>query len=208
MVESQVRPSDVTDRRIIRAMSEVAREVFVPANMRAVAYMDDALPVAFAGTRPTRLLLAPRTLAKLIQLMQIEADAAVLDVAPATGYSSAVLARMARRVIACEPDAALAAAAKSALETVGATNVVVHHGPAPDGRTHDGPFDAILIGGAVDQVPRGLLDQLKAGGRLVTVLNRKGVVVTRAGGTYPVREAFDAAAAFVPGLEPKPAFTF
>ena len=105
MVESQVRPSDVTDRRIIRAMLEVPREVFVPRSLQALAYMDEAVPAAEpAGGRSGRFLLAPRTFAKLVQLAEIGPDAVVLDVGCATGYSTAVLARLAKAVVAVEAE--------------------------------------------------------------------------------------------------------
>src|SRR5688572_23708583 len=88
MVESQVRPSDVTDRRIIRAMLEIPREMFVPDSLRALAYMDEGVPVTTRADRKApRMLLAPRTFAKLVQLAGIDADDVVLDVGCATGYS-------------------------------------------------------------------------------------------------------------------------
>ena len=102
MVDSQVRPSDVTDRRIARAMLEVPREAFVPEGQRAIAYMDGNLVVSAGEAIPQRVLLAPRVLAKMMQQLVLEPDAVVLDVAPATGYSTAVLARMVKRVVALD----------------------------------------------------------------------------------------------------------
>ena len=106
MVESQVRPSDVTDRRIIKAMLEVPREAFLPAELRSLAYIDDAVPVRRG--KDARYLLAPRVFAKLVQLAELAPEAVVLDVGCATGYSTAVLAKLAKRVVAVECDAALA----------------------------------------------------------------------------------------------------
>ena len=108
MVESQVRPSDVVDRRIVRAMAAIAREAFVPAGQRAIAYMDEPVPVQAGGRGPARALLAPRVFAKLVQLMRLPDGAAVLDIGGATGYSAAVLSRMAKTVLALEQDGGLA----------------------------------------------------------------------------------------------------
>jgi protein-L-isoaspartate(D-aspartate) O-methyltransferase len=148
----------------------------------------------------------------MIQAMDVEPHSTVLDLAGATGYSSAILAKLARKVVAIEPDAALAAAAKAALGDLGLANASVHQGAVAEGRTSEGPFDAILVNGAIADVPAALLDQLKAGGRLVAVMIRDGagkaMVVTRTGGGYPALDIFDAAAAFVPGCAPKPAFSF
>jgi protein-L-isoaspartate(D-aspartate) O-methyltransferase len=198
MVESQVRPSDVTDRRIIRAMSDVAREKFVPARMASLAYMDEAVPVS-----ATRALMAPRVLAKLVQLAEIEPDATVLDVGAATGYTAAVLARIAKTVVALEDDAALTAHAREAL--TGVANVKLVSGGLKAGQADAGPYDAIILGGAVAEVPQSLLDQLKDGGRLVAIVADgplgRAVVWERSGMSYDTRDAFDAVAPRLPGFE-------
>ena len=119
MVESQVRPSDITDQRIIRAMLEVPREPFVAPALRELAYMDEAVPVTRRlDGRAARTLLAPRTFAKLVQLAEIEPGAVVLDVGCATGYSTAVLARLANSVVALEVDEDLAAMAAETLVAI------------------------------------------------------------------------------------------
>lgn len=210
MVDSQVRPSDVTDRRIARAMLEVPREAFVPAEQRAIAYMDGNLTVSADGARPARALLAPRTLAKMIQHLALEPDAIVLDVAPATGYSSAVLARIVRKVVAIESDASLAAVATAALASLAIGNVEVHTGAFAEGLAAKGPYDAILIGGKVADVPQSLLNQLKDGGRLVAILDINGVGKACEWRRYAMnvdrRDVFDAEAPIVPGFEPMAAF--
>src|SRR5262245_4114014 len=134
MVESQVRPSDITDRRIIRAMLELPREDFVPDAVRAMAYMDDALQVAPSRDGAgARYLLPPRTLAKLIQLAEIDASARVLDVGPATGYSAALLAKLAAQVVALEVDDGLCATLKENLQRLGLANVSVMLGALATG---------------------------------------------------------------------------
>lgn len=213
MVESQVRPSDMTDRRIIRAMSEIPREAFVPAQHRAVAYMDDAVPLVLSAEgRVQRAMLAPRTAAKMIQRAEVEPGHTVLNVGSGTGYSAAILARLAKKVVALEVDAALADRAKATLAAEKIDNVVVKTGPLTAGSAADGPFDAILIDGAVTEVPQSLLDQLKQGGRLVAIVANGGpgkvMVWIRSHGSYTPREVFDASAGILPGFEKKPAFAF
>jgi protein-L-isoaspartate(D-aspartate) O-methyltransferase len=204
MVDSQVRPSDVTDRRISRAMLEVPREAFVPASQREVAYMDGNLVVSAPGARPERVLLAPRTLAMMVQQLALEPDATVLDVAPATGYSTAVLARIAKRVVALESDARLAEEAKATLTRLGVANAEVHVGDIRNGDEAHGPYDAILVNGKVTDAPPALLNQLKDGGRLVAILDVGGVGKAfewrRFVMSFDRRILFDAEAPFLPGF--------
>lgn len=212
MVESQVRPSDVTDRRIIRAMSDIPREAFVAAQQKAVAYMDDAVPLVLSAQgRVQRALLPPRTLAKMIQQADLETDSAVLVVGAGTGYTAALVGRIAKKVIALEVDPALAERATAALAAEKAANVTVRTGPLAAGAKNDGPFDAIVLDGAVTAVPQDLLDQLKEGGRLIAIVVRGGLgkvtVYLRSRGTYTPTEVFDASAVVLPGFEKTSAFT-
>lgn len=212
MVESQVRPSDVTDRRIIRAMLEVPREAFVPAELKSVAYMDDAVRVsAAAGPRSGgRAMMAPRTLAKLLQSAELEATDVVLTVGCANGYASAVIARIVQTVVALESDAGLAADAGKTLGALSTDNVAVVTGPLAAGYPSEGPYDAIVVEGAIPEPPRALLDQLKDGGRLVALVSEgpvgKAVVWRRLGETFDQRPVFDGSAPPLPGFERAPAF--
>jgi protein-L-isoaspartate(D-aspartate) O-methyltransferase len=210
MVESQVRPSDVTDRRIIRAMLEVPREAFVPSALRALAYMDGSVPVVDSGVQPTRCLLAPRTFAKLAQLAEIGPDAIVLDVGCATGYSAAVLARLAKSVVTVEVDATLATRASETLRQLGVANALVLEGALPKGAPTHAPFDAILLEGAVSSVPEELLAQLKDAGRLVAIVADgalgRAKVWRRTGKLFDARPAFDAGAPALPGFARQPEF--
>lgn len=210
MVDSQVRPNDVTDRRIARAMLDIPREAFVPASRRVVAYMDGNLPLSDEHSRSPRVLLAARTLAKMIQQLDLGDGAVVLDLAPATGYSTAVLARFVRQVVAVESDKALAEAAKSALANLGIANAEVVAGPIADGFAARGPYDAILLGGKVADVPPALLNQLKDGGRLVAIVDVDGVGKVcewrRYAMNFDRRMLFDAEAPMLPGFERKAEF--
>ena len=213
MVESQVRPSDVTDRRILRAMLEVPRELFVAESRRSIAYMDVDAPVAAANSPGGgRYLLAPRVLGKLLQEAAIEADMVVLDVGCATGYSTALIARLARRVVGLECDKGLVQDAQRLLRELGVSNAIVREGPLAAGVPDEAPFHAILLNGAVAQVPNTLLDQLKDGGRLLAVVAERGLgsakVWTRSGSTCDARAVFDAGAKPLPGFELKAEFVF
>jgi len=206
MVESQVRPSDVTDQRIIRAMLEVPREPFVPAEVAQLAYIDDPVPVtARSRGGEARWLLPPRTLARLVQLLDIGPQSAVLDVGCATGYSTVVLARLARRVVALEAEGDLVRAAKANLEKLGVGNATVVEGPLAAGAPAHGRYDAILLNGAVPSVPPAILDELADGGRLAAVLCRgplcRAHLWRRSNSTLDVQPVFEAAAAPLPGFE-------
>jgi protein-L-isoaspartate(D-aspartate) O-methyltransferase len=207
MVESQVRPSDVTHRGILRAMREVPREIFASGPLKAMAYMDEPLQVATG-----RFLLAPRTFAKLVQLAEVGEAANILDIGAATGYSCAVLGKIAKVVIALECDSALAAHAVKNLKLLGISNVKVVIGPLAEGAAGDGPFDAIILNGMVPNVPAVLLDQLKDDGTLVGVLAQgpigKATAWRRFGRGFDARSAFEAGAPELPGFEHKTEFVF
>jgi len=209
MVESQVLTSDVTDRRILRAMRELPRERFVPAPMTALAYMDEAVPVTPAGAE-RRWLLAPRVLAKLLQLADIGDDNHVLDVGGATGYSAAVLAGMGKSVIALECNIKLAEQARANLAALALDNASVTVGELTAGWLDKAPYDAIVLQGAAATVPEALFDQLKDGGRLVAVLIEGGLgkatIWRRLGRSVDAWGAFDAAAPVLPGFERTPVF--
>jgi protein-L-isoaspartate(D-aspartate) O-methyltransferase len=206
MVESQILTSDVTDRRILRAMGELPRERFVPADYAAVAYIDEAVPVEDKPRGDARRwLMAPRSFAKLLQLADIGEDARVLDVGTGTGYSAAVLGRIAKTVIALDCDEKLAAATRKNLAALGLDNVRVVEGPLADGCVDEGPYDAIVLGGSVSEPLATLLDQLKDGGRLVGIIGQAGlgkaVIWRRLGRSLDRWTAFDAAAPALPGFE-------
>jgi protein-L-isoaspartate(D-aspartate) O-methyltransferase len=212
MVESQVRPSDVTDRRIINAMRELPREEFVPERVRGLAYMDGPVQMSLGG-HPPRTLLAARIFAKLVQAADIDDTDSVLDVGAGTGYSAALLGRLAGRVVALECDPALAAIARERLAASGATNVTVVEGPLVDGQGAEGPYDAIVIEGALEgDAPAVLLDQLKDGGRLVAIAGQgvtgRATVWQRQGRTFGSSAVFDASGAVLPGFEKARAFVF
>jgi protein-L-isoaspartate(D-aspartate) O-methyltransferase len=202
MVDTQVRPSDVTKYPIIEAMLEVPRERFVPDTARATAYMDGNIELA-----PGRTVLAPRTLSKMLDALAIQPDELVLDLGCGLGYSAAVIARLAEAVVAVEEDETMAAEAEALLSDADADNVAVHQGPLTEGAPKHGPYDVIVLQGAAEELPEALTDQLKEGGRL-GYLYADGSLVqarvgTRADGVLTWRRAFDASAPVLPGFARK-----
>lgn len=209
MVDCQVRPSDVTDLRIIAALLEVPRERFVAPSRRAIAYLDLDVPVADGSPRA---LLKPMVFAKLLQAAAIGETDRVLDAGCATGYSSTVLAKLAGKVVALEEDPALARSAAENLAALGA-DVTVATGPLAAGWPEDAPYDAILLEGASEVAPEALLAQLKEGGRLLTVIGSgpmgKATIYRKAADCrVTAQPLFDASAPLLPGFARAAAFVF
>lgn len=207
MVDCQVRPADVTRYSIIESMLAVPRELFVPKAGRDVAYAGCEIALA-----PDRVLLEPRTLAKMLEAAAVGSQDLVLDLAPGTGYSTAVIARMAEAVVAIEPDAGLAETARSVLAQLEADNAVVLQGDPAAGDSAHGPFDVIFVNGCVERIPDALLAQMKAGGRLVALFAERGMrqchVLTRSNSTVTRRYAFDADAPLLAEFRRKSEFAF
>jgi protein-L-isoaspartate(D-aspartate) O-methyltransferase len=213
MVDNQVRPNDVTDPRLVAAMLEIPRERFVSADMAAMAYVDGDLLIDQGGQgRGGRFLLNPMMLARLIQAADVKDADCVLDVACGTGYSSAVLARLAGSVVALEERPDLADWAARLLKESGVVNAKVVNGPFNAGWSAEAPYDVILINGAVEYVPEALLAQVKEGGRLVTVVGGapigKAMLYQRASCDVSGRPIFDATAPVLPSFAKPKAFVF
>jgi protein-L-isoaspartate(D-aspartate) O-methyltransferase len=216
MVESQLRPDKVTDRRLLAAMGELPRERFLPPSRQPLAYMDAALEVwpAIDGALP-RYLLAPVMLARLIQLANVEATDSVLDIGCATGYSTAVLSRLGNTVTAVEVAPELAAAARANLAALGIGNATIVDGALTRGAPDAAPFDVILLNGSVVDVPEELLGQLKHGGRLAAIIARedsrpgqpKASLFVKVDGETSGVFHFDANAKPLPGFAPAPCFS-
>lgn len=206
MVDTQIRPSDVTKFPIIDAMMSVPREAFVPRNLREAAYIGENIDLGGG-----RVVMEPRTLAKMLDALDIQSDELVLDIGCALGYSSAVMARMAEAVVAVEENADMAGEAQGLLAENGADNVVLHEGPLGQGAAEHGPYDVIVLQGAVEHLPDALLDQLKDGGRIACLFMEGALGVVRIGykidGEMTWRFSFNAGAPVLPGFERHAAFT-
>ncbi|MSO64929.1 MAG: protein-L-isoaspartate O-methyltransferase [Alphaproteobacteria bacterium] len=207
MVLSQLAPSRVTEKSILRAMGAIPRERFVPKSAAAAAYVDEDVRIA-----PRRYLMEPVVFARLLQEAAIAKSDIVLDVGCGSGYSTAVLAQLAGTVVALESDEELANKAVATLAELGVVNAAVIVGDLAAGRSDQGPYDVILLNGAVSQVPAKLLGQLAEGGRLLAVvgegLSAKATLYLRRAGVVGARPLFDAAVPPLPSLAVRPQFVF
>lgn len=204
MVDTQVRPSDVTKYPVIGAMLAVPREVYVPQERREVAYLGENLPLG-----PSRVLLEPRTLAKMLDALEIGTKELVLDIGAGLGYSSAILGRLAQTVIALE-EAEMADLARANLAAQGEDNVVVVAGDLAAGAPAHAPYDVIVIQGGVAELPAALAGQLREGGRIAALFMQGELGIVRIGvkksdGIH-WRDAFNAAAPVLPGYSRKREF--
>ncbi|WP_083097903.1 protein-L-isoaspartate O-methyltransferase family protein [Pseudophaeobacter leonis] len=207
MVDTQVRPSDVTKYPIIEALLAVAREDFVPDAQREAAYADQNMDLG-----DNRTLIEVRTLAKMLDALDIQSDELVLDVGCGLGYSTAVAARMAQMVIGVEQDEFMSADAQSQLAEAGADNAIVHVGALTEGAAEHGPYDVIMVQGGVEELPDSLLDQLKDGGRIAVIFMNGALgevkVGYKRGDQISWRFEFNDGAPVMPGFERAAAFAF
>lgn len=205
MVDTQVRPNDVTKYPVIAAMLDIPREDFVPDSRRDVAYVGDNVDLGHG-----RVLLEPRTLAKMIDTLDVQPTDLVLDLGCGYGYSAAVLGRMAQAVVAVEELPDMAAAATERLAAARADNVAVVQARLTEGAAAQGPYDAILVGGGIEELPEAIADQLAEGGRIVALFLEGALGVVRLGrkldGRIDWRMAFNAAAPLLPGFARRPGF--
>jgi len=206
MVDTQVRPSDVTKFPIIDAMLRIPREMFTPERLIEAAYMGNNIDLGGG-----RVLLEPRTFAKMLDALEVGNRDLVLDIACGTGYSAAVLAQIAQGVVAVEEDTALAAEAQAALTATGCDTVVLHTGPLTKGATDYAPYDAIILQGGVEQFPDALTEQLREGGRAACLFVEGSLGVVRLGvkqqDRIAWRDEFNAGAPVLPGFERDRAFS-
>jgi protein-L-isoaspartate(D-aspartate) O-methyltransferase len=208
MIESQLRPNKVTDRRVLGAFASIRRELFVPEHLRQVAYIDEDLPLGGG-----RYLMEPMVAARLLQAAAVQGGDTALIVGAGTGYEAALTSVLARSVVALEEDPEFARRARAALVEHAIASVSVVEGPLPQGHRPRGPYDVILFGGAVSEAPIEISSQLAEDGRLVAIVRPgdtigRAVLVIRAGGLLARRVIFDAATPWLPGFSPRPAFVF
>ncbi|EJF77137.1 protein-L-isoaspartate O-methyltransferase [Candidatus Bartonella washoeensis Sb944nv] len=213
MVDNQIRTVDVTDLSVLEAFLTVSREDFIPEDMRALSYLDtDILLCSEQSEASARYLMAPASLAKLLQLAAVKSSDIVLDVGANSGYCAALLSKFAGFVIALEANKTLLKRAAETLERNQYNNVVVVHGPLEQGYAVEGPYDVILIEGSVDFIPEYIFDQMKNYGRLVVVEGHGNAGVARIyvkeDGIISVRRAFNLAVKCLPGFLKAPDFVF
>lgn len=206
MVESQVRPNGITDHRIIDAMAEVKREDFVPAERKAIAYLDEDVQL-----KEGRFLIEPMAFARMIHLALIKPTDRVLVVGAGTGYGAKIISMLAKSVVALESDPDLHALAMGFL--AGAENIEVVEGNLAAGHGAGAPYDVIIVEGRIAAVPESLFAQLANEGRIVAAVGNTDVskmqIATLTDGHRSSRSAFDVSVAPLPGFViEKAAFVF
>jgi protein-L-isoaspartate(D-aspartate) O-methyltransferase len=205
MVASQLRTTAVTDTRVVAAMADVPRERFMPAEVASLAYRDTA--VSLGQGRAANIPLAT---ARLLVAAQLEATDRVLLIGAGGGYTAAVLARIVAQVRAVEPLPVLADHARAAL--AGLANVTLVEGPLEAGHAEGAPYDVLIVDGAVEELPAGLVSQLVDGGRIATGLIDNGVSRlasgTRAGAAHAVLPFADIDSVRLPGFARPRRFAF
>ena len=208
MIDCQLRPTGVSDQRVVEAFAAVPRERFVPADRAMLAYLDEDMAVA-----PGRYLMEPMAFGQLLMGAGFGAQERVLIIGAGTGYSAAVIARLVAEVVAVEQDAALAATARANLAEHGVSNATIVEAPLADGWPKGAPYDVLFFDGAVATVPAALLAQLKDGGRVVGVIVdtdgvQRGSAGVMAGGSFGQAEFTDISVKQLPGFDRPKAFTF
>lgn len=208
MIDCQLRPNNVSDSRVLHAIGETPRELFVPAARRPVAYIDEDIDIGHG-----RWLVEPMVFARMVELADVQSSDIVLDVACGTGYSTAVLSRLCNTVVAVEDLPTLAEQANDTMTELAIGNAVVIDGPLPAGCPSEAPYDVILINGAVEAIPPALVDQLNEGGRLLAIV-RQGeapgriVMLLKTGGAISRTEAYGASSPLLEAFRLEAGFVF
>lgn len=214
LIDGQLTPNDITNEALLDAVRAVPRELFVPDAFKATAYVDEEIPLGEG-----RVLIEPLLQAKLLQAMEVAPHESVLIIGGASGYSAALLARFAARIEMVEENPALAHAATDTFKKLGLTHVNVAQNALTHGAAGAGPYDAILIEGAVYQVPDAIAAQLKEGGRLLVCINKhlrpgakgglaQAMYYEKRDGKLSARVLFDTSVSMLPGFEQPARFTF
>jgi protein-L-isoaspartate(D-aspartate) O-methyltransferase len=208
MLESQLVPNQIDDPNLLAALGELPRERFLPPRVQGVAYVDEDIELERG-----RCIMAPLTLARLIQLAAPQKTDNALEIGSGTGYGTAVLGHLCHSVVGLESDARLASDAAAVLRDIGCRNAWVTGGTLERGYTARAPYDVILIGGSIEFVPDAILGQLADGGRLAAVVRPKDTVgrttlITRQGGLLSTRQVQDAATLPLPGFARPREFVF
>ena len=167
MVEQQIRPWQVLDPAVLHTLQHIARELFVPAAYQALAYTDTEIPLGHG-----QAMVAPRIDARLMHDVALKPTDKVLEIGTGSGYLTALLADRSHHVVSLEINPEL----RTNLQGAGISNVDLRMADGSAGASDAGPFDAIVLGGSVYEVPQALLDQLKVGGRLIAIVGEEPVM--------------------------------
>ena len=194
MIEQQIRPWNVLNDEVLHLLSVVKREDFVPLAHKALAFVDMEIPLGNGQT-----MLAPRLEARLLQDAAVRKHEKVLEIGAGSGYLTALLAHQAQRVIALEIDPEQVRTARANPQKAGIHNAEIRQFDGAVGAAAEAPFDLIVLGGSVAEVPQNLLAQIKVGGRLLAVVGEDPVMcatlITRLSETeFKTRALWDSAA--------------
>ena len=208
MVESQLRPNLIADPVLLAAVTEIPRERFLPANLRSIAYADEDVPLGGG-----RFAMEPLVLCKLLQAAAPKREDVALDVGCNVGYSTALLAKMAATAIGIDSDGDMIRSASAAAQGLEIDNAVFLQREPQGGYAEQGPYNVILVNGAIERVPTALFDQLAEGGRLVAVIGAgnvagRGTLFRKIAGKVSGRPLFDAGIPSLPGMRAQPTFQF
>ncbi|MET0605420.1 MAG: protein-L-isoaspartate O-methyltransferase [Beijerinckiaceae bacterium] len=207
MVDCQIRPSDVTDHLVLAAFDGVERERFLPDEAKPIAYLDRQIAVGCG-----RELLTPMTFARMTQALTLTPKDKVLDIACGLGYSTAVLAALAGKVVGLECEAPLAEEAARRLEAAGIANATAVVGDLEQPPAALAPFNAIMVNGALEMTPDSWLARLAEGGRLACVMgvgrSAQAILLTKSGSRISQRILFDTVAPALARFRKKPEFAF
>lgn len=209
MVDCQIRPTKVTDPRVLEVFGTIPREAFVGKHQRAIAYVDEDLPLPGG-----RCMMEPMVLARLIQALDVRDTHNTLVIAGATGYGTAVLSRLAASVISVETRSQMVDKAQETLVSIGVDNAVMIKSRLTDGYANDGPYDRILVEGAVETMPDRVLNQLSSDGVLAAIWRPQGSAVgvaslwSHAGGGFNRKSLFDAQVPLLDEFRSKREFVF
>jgi protein-L-isoaspartate(D-aspartate) O-methyltransferase len=206
MVRRQIEDRGITDSRVLDAMRQVPRHLFMPEEVRSAAYQDSPVPIGYGQT-----ISQPYIVAYMTDLLGVRSTDTVLEIGTGSGYQAAVLARLAKHVYSIEIVPQLARTATAALSRLGYTNVTVRLGDGYKGWPERAPFDRIVLTAAPPELPQALIDQLKPGGRLVAPVGRsvfdQELVVVEKGRDGKVKRRSALPVRFVPMVKQAPAQT-
>ncbi len=210
MVDGQLRPTKVTDIRILDAMSTLPREMFVDKSRQGIAYVDEDIEIA-----PGRHMMEPVVLARLVQALDVSPTDSVLVIGAGTGYDAALIGTLAGPVVAIESDPQLVETASMLINHLGIDNVAVVEAPLADGYAAQAPYDLVFVGGSVPEVPAGIADQVAPGGRIVAVVGGaengilgRACLLTKVDENLSGRPIFDAGTRPLPGFGAAAEFVF
>ncbi len=167
MVSEQIRRRGIREERLLNAMNSVPRHEFVPPEYRAKAYEDKPVPIG-ADTSISQ----PYIVALMTEALDLGEKETVLEIGTGSGYHTAILSRLARRVYTIEIDPKLGLKARRNLARLGYSNIELRVGDGYEGWPAAAPFDAIIVNAAAPRIPQPLIDQLRVGGRMVVPLGQ------------------------------------